>query len=75
MTQTPELPVPAAPTEGRQSGPAPTADPVPAAMASAPVRRRGPHGAWSVAAVIFLTIVGAAAFASLPGLLIDPLLQ
>ncbi|UNO44055.1 MFS transporter [Streptomyces sp. MST-110588] len=44
-------------------------------MASVPVRRRGPHRAWSVAAVTFLTIVGAAAFASLPGLLIDPLHQ
>lgn len=38
-------------------------------------RGRGPrvHRAWAVAAVTFLTIVGAAAFASLPGLLIDPL--
>ncbi|MQS38997.1 MFS transporter [Streptomyces katsurahamanus] len=31
------------------------------------------HRAWSVAAVTFVTIIGAAAFASLPGLLIDPL--
>ncbi|SDN90775.1 Sugar phosphate permease [Actinacidiphila guanduensis] len=31
------------------------------------------HRAWAVAAVTFVTIVGAAAFASLPGLLIDPL--
>ncbi|MFE2373568.1 MFS transporter [Streptomyces sp. NPDC059398] len=31
------------------------------------------HRAWLVAAVTFVTIVGAAAFASLPGLLIDPL--
>nr|WP_260146512.1 MFS transporter [Streptomyces sp. 2132.2] len=31
------------------------------------------HRAWSVAAVAFVTIIGAAAFASLPGLLIDPL--
>ncbi|MCJ1677405.1 MFS transporter [Streptomyces sp. APSN-46.1] len=31
------------------------------------------HRAWFVAAVAFVTIIGAAAFASLPGLLIDPL--
>ena len=31
------------------------------------------HRAWTVAAVTFVTIVGSAAFASLPGLLIDPL--
>ncbi|MGO4428998.1 MFS transporter, partial [Streptomyces sp. MCAF7] len=31
------------------------------------------HRAWWVAAVTFVTIVGAAGFASLPGLLIDPL--
>ncbi|MFD9866710.1 MFS transporter [Streptomyces niveus] len=38
-------------------------------------RRPGPriHRAWFVAAVTFVTIIGAAAFASLPGLLIDPL--
>ena len=36
-------------------------------------RRRRPHRAWAVAAVTFVTIVGAGAFASLPGLLIDPL--
>lgn len=35
--------------------------------------RRRPHRAWSVAAVTFLTLIGAAGFASLPGLLIDPL--
>ncbi|MFH8614892.1 MFS transporter [Streptomyces sp. NPDC017979] len=37
--------------------------------------RRPPriHRAWFVAAVAFVTIIGAAAFASLPGLLIDPL--
>jgi hypothetical protein len=33
------------------------------------------HRAWFVAAVAFVTIVGAAAFASLPGLRIDPLHQ
>ncbi|MFJ9035177.1 MFS transporter [Streptomyces sp. NPDC102406] len=37
--------------------------------------RRGPHRAWAVAAVTFVTIIGAAAFASLPGLLIEPLHQ
>ncbi|MCM2393324.1 MFS transporter [Streptomyces sp. CWNU-1] len=31
------------------------------------------HRAWFVAAVAFVTIIGAAGFASLPGLLIDPL--
>ncbi len=31
------------------------------------------HRAWWVAAVTFVTIVGAAAFMSVPGLLIDPL--
>ncbi|WNI19642.1 MFS transporter [Streptomyces sp. ITFR-21] len=31
------------------------------------------HRAWAVAAITFVTIIGAAAFASLPGLLIDPL--
>ncbi|MBL1099397.1 MFS transporter [Streptomyces sp. 205] len=35
--------------------------------------RRAPHRAWLVAAVGFVTIIGAAGFASLPGLLIDPL--
>ncbi|WP_371106174.1 MULTISPECIES: MFS transporter [Streptomyces] len=41
-----------------------------------PARRallRLPHRAWSVAAIAFVTIIGAAGFASLPGLLIDPL--
>ncbi|MCB5164803.1 MFS transporter [Streptomyces bambusae] len=40
---------------------------------AAPTVRRRPHRAWSVAAVTFVTIIGAAAFASLPGLLIGPL--
>ncbi|MEV6161226.1 MFS transporter [Streptomyces sp. NPDC052052] len=35
--------------------------------------RRRIHRAWIVAAVTFLTIIGGAAFNSLPGLLIDPL--
>ncbi|MGW1953904.1 MFS transporter [Streptomyces sp. NPDC001920] len=41
---------------------------------SPPSPRRGRiHRAWFVAAVAFVTILGAAAFRSLPGLLIDPL--
>nr|WP_309484324.1 MFS transporter [Streptomyces himalayensis] len=36
-------------------------------------RRLPVHWAWFVAAVTFVTIIGAAAFRSLPGLLIDPL--
>ncbi|MFB7453302.1 MFS transporter [Streptomyces sp. NPDC056194] len=36
-------------------------------------RPRRVHRAWFVAAVTFVTIIGAAAFASLPGLLIEPL--
>ncbi|MFK0116510.1 MFS transporter [Streptomyces sp. NPDC090994] len=40
----------------------------------APPRRRV-HRAWFVAAVTFVTIVGAAAFRSVPGILIDPLHQ
>ncbi|MET9676046.1 MFS transporter [Streptomyces sp. NPDC006482] len=44
-------------------------------LAPAPPARRTPrvHRAWFVAAVTFVTIIGAAAFASLPGLLIEPL--
>ncbi|MFE0257389.1 MFS transporter [Streptomyces sp. NPDC059010] len=38
-------------------------------------RGRALHRAWFVAAVTFVTIIGAAAFRSLPGLLIDPLHQ
>ncbi|MFD5748267.1 MFS transporter [Streptomyces sp. NPDC127033] len=48
--------------------PAPTPAPTPAPRAPGRI-----HRAWSVAAVTFVTIVGAAAFASLPGLLIEPL--
>lgn len=48
--------------------PAPTADPLPA-----PRRPGRIHRAWFAAAVAFVTIVGSAAFASLPGLLIEPL--
>ncbi|MFF8650983.1 MFS transporter [Streptomyces griseoluteus] len=46
--------------------------PAPAPVQDAPSRRRV-HRAWFVAAVTFVTIIGAAAFRSLPGLLIDPL--
>ncbi|MFC6067702.1 MFS transporter [Streptomyces ochraceiscleroticus] len=63
MTQTPQ---PSAPPE-----------PTPVISAASTERRRGPrrrpHRAWSVAAVTFLTLIGAASFASLPGLLIEPL--
>lgn len=38
-------------------------------------RRTRVNRAWFVAAVTFVTIIGAAAFRSLPGLLIDPLHQ
>ncbi|MBW8792786.1 MAG: MFS transporter [Streptomyces sp.] len=38
-----------------------------------PTRSPRLHRAWFVAAVTFVTIIGAAAFRSLPGLLIDPL--
>lgn len=53
------------PTGASATGPAEAGD-----------RRRPPrrvHPAWWVAAVSFLTIVGAAAFASAPGLLVEPL--
>ncbi|MFI9744554.1 MFS transporter [Streptomyces sp. NPDC052494] len=47
----------------------------PASALHQPPPRRTPrvHRAWFVAAVTFVTIIGAAAFASLPGLLIEPL--
>ncbi|MEV6326272.1 MFS transporter [Streptomyces sp. NPDC051909] len=44
-----------------------------AASVRPPVRTPRIHRAWFVAAVTFVTIIGAAAFASLPGLLIEPL--
>nr|WP_093784984.1 MFS transporter [Actinacidiphila guanduensis] len=53
------------------SVPAPAPDAAP--PAPRPARPLRVHRAWAVAAVTFVTIVGAAAFASLPGLLIDPL--
>ncbi|MEF2525063.1 MULTISPECIES: MFS transporter [Streptomyces] len=50
------------------------ADPAAADRAGPPPAARGRvHRAWWVAAVTFVTVVGAAAFASLPGLLIEPL--
>ncbi|MFC8917546.1 MFS transporter [Streptomyces sp. NPDC057116] len=56
-----------------QTSPAPA--PVPAAPApgTPPARTPRVHRAWYVAAVTFVTIIGAAAFVSLPGLLIEPL--
>lgn len=49
----------------------------PGGQQAAPFPRPRParrfHRAWFVAAVTFVTIIGAAAFRSLPGLLIDPL--
>ncbi|WP_406000146.1 MFS transporter [Streptomyces sp. NBC_00829] len=42
-------------------------------LPTAPRRPGRVHRAWFVAAVAFVTIIGAAAFRSLPGLLIDPL--
>ena len=44
-----------------------------AAQDTRPTKRHRIHRAWFVAAVTFVTIIGAAAFRSLPGLLIDPL--
>ncbi|MFE7097692.1 MFS transporter, partial [Streptomyces erythrochromogenes] len=49
-------------------------DPAPDTLAAPSPRRAGRvHRAWYVAAVAFVTIIGAAGFASLPGLLIEPL--
>ncbi|MET9638380.1 MULTISPECIES: MFS transporter [Streptomyces] len=53
-----------------QTAPAPGT----AASRTRPPRRTGRvHRAWYVAAVTFVTIIGAAGFASLPGLLVEPL--
>ncbi|MFE7184141.1 MFS transporter [Streptomyces erythrochromogenes] len=51
-----------------QTAPAPGTLPAPS-----PRRPGRVHRAWYVAAVAFVTIIGAAGFASLPGLLIEPL--
>ncbi|MFE2878796.1 MFS transporter [Streptomyces roseus] len=56
-----------------QTASAAAAAAAPAPPAPAPNPRGRPHRAWFVAAVAFVTIIGAAAFASLPGLLIEPL--
>ncbi|WP_153814029.1 MFS transporter [Streptomyces sp. SUK 48] len=53
----------------------PAAVPAPAAPPDPRPTRTRPHRAWFVAAVTFVTITGAAAFRSLPSLLIDPLHQ
>ncbi|WP_327283362.1 MFS transporter [Streptomyces sp. NBC_01205] len=47
--------------------------PAPHTPGPAPAAPGRVHRAWFVAAVAFVTIIGAAAFASLPGLLIEPL--
>ncbi|MCX5147803.1 MFS transporter [Streptomyces sp. NBC_00320] len=52
---------------------APNPAPAPAPTGPAPTAPGRIHRAWFVAAVAFVTIIGAAAFASLPGLLIEPL--
>ncbi|ELS54077.1 MFS transporter [Streptomyces viridochromogenes] len=52
-----------------------TTDAAAAVAATPPAQRPRIHRAWFVAAVTFVTIIGAAAFRSLPGLLIDPLHQ
>ncbi|MFE2940285.1 MFS transporter [Streptomyces sp. NPDC059255] len=60
--------------DGAKGTPAPVPVPNPAsAPAPAPRAPGRIHRAWFVAAVTFVTIIGAAAFASLPGLLIEPL--
>ncbi|MEE1737548.1 MFS transporter [Streptomyces sp. BE147] len=69
VTQTTES---AARGEGRWTG---TGGATPGIGDAKPGRRSRPrvHRAWIVAAVTFVTIIGGAAFNSLPGLLIDPL--
>ncbi|MFF4320052.1 MFS transporter [Streptomyces sp. NPDC001568] len=52
---------------------APTSTSSPAGDPRAPRRAGRIHRAWYAAAVGFVTIIGAAAFSSLPGLLIEPL--
>ncbi|MFJ5225345.1 MFS transporter [Streptomyces sp. NPDC088400] len=65
VTQTTDLPADGDPAPAQRLGPGPGPRP----------RDQRPriHRAWSVAVVTFVTIIGAAAFASLPGLLIEPL--
>ncbi|WP_435842511.1 MFS transporter [Streptomyces laurentii] len=66
------------PDPGSGSGSGPVSDPgsgtgIGPDSGPGPVRFARVHRAWFVAAVTFVTIIGAAAFASLPGLLIEPL--
>jgi predicted MFS family arabinose efflux permease len=72
VTQTSPAPAPA---EGSGSETGSETCPGPGTAPTAPGRRPRlrVHRAWAVAAVTFVTIIGAAGFASLPGLLIDPL--
>ncbi|MGW2843252.1 MFS transporter [Streptomyces sp. NPDC001493] len=73
MTQTTES---AARDENEDRTPAPAARRETTSRPSRPSRLPAGlriHRAWIVAAVTFVTIIGGAAFASLPGLLIDPL--
>ena len=49
--------------------------PAETAMMPAPVQRRRLHPAWTVAAVAFLALVGAAGFRAAPGVLMVPLQQ
>ncbi|MFF9087175.1 MFS transporter [Streptomyces sp. NPDC014991] len=58
-----------------RTSPAPAPDAAPAPLQASPARHHRVHRAWFVAAVTFVTIIGAAAFRSLPGLLVDPLNQ
>ncbi|MFD5327137.1 MFS transporter [Streptomyces sp. NPDC127092] len=71
VTQTSETPASARNEDAAQAR-AGAAAAVPAPPPTPP-RKPRIHRAWFVAAVTFVTIVGAAAFASLPGLLIEPL--
>ncbi|MFD9359368.1 MFS transporter [Streptomyces sp. NPDC060031] len=62
-----------------QTAPTPASAPASPSPSPTPASATGPrrpgriHRAWFAAAVAFVTIIGAAAFASLPGLLIEPL--
>ncbi|WP_405912555.1 MFS transporter [Streptomyces sp. NBC_00963] len=71
MTQTSEPLGPVPQPVQQEQRPVPQAGLAPSSLPGG--RRLRLHRAWFVAAVTFVTIIGAAAFASLPGLLIDPL--
>ncbi|MGW4687140.1 MFS transporter [Streptomyces sp. NPDC004244] len=78
MNQSAPTPAPSSPPLSPSSSPSPSPSPQPSAAVSSAPSPAAPgrfHRAWFVAAVTFVTIVGAAAFASLPGLLIEPLHQ